>query len=149
MAHDDLAGTRCHTLMQFSGEALDPESVSRLIALQPFSSKKRGEPVALPRPGRPAPLARRGVISYSTHTIIGDNINDHLRFLLNAIVPASEQLKALVNKDRLHWGIVLFIDDSPADWRALVEKPVADTLDGLGIELELDDPSTITVVEET
>ena len=105
--------------------------------------------MARPRPDRPTPLARRGVISYSTHTISGGNINDHLRFLLNAIVPVSEQLKGLVNKDRLHWGIVLFIDDPQPDWRALIEKSVADTLDSLGIELELDDPSTITVVDET
>jgi hypothetical protein len=43
---------------------------------------------------------------------------------------------------------VLFIDNPPADWRALIEKPIANTLDGLGIELIPDDPSAIIVMEE-
>jgi hypothetical protein len=81
--------------------------------------------------------------------MVNGTINDHLRFLLKAVAPVSGQLKALVERDRLRWRIVLFIDDPPADWRSLLEKPVADTLDDLGIKLELDDPSTITVVEET
>ncbi len=106
--------------------------------------------MARPRPGRPTPLARRGGISYSTYrSIVSDDINDHLRYLLNAVRPVSEQLRVLVNSEHLHWGIVLFIDDTPVDWRSLLEKSIADTLDSLGIEVILDDPNTITVVEET
>jgi len=44
---------------------------------------------------------------------------------------------------------VLFIDDTPVDWRSLLEKSIAENLDCLGIEVILDDPNTITVVEET
>jgi Domain of unknown function (DUF4279) len=150
MAQDNAAGIHCHALMQFSGEDLDPERISRLLDLKSSSSKKRGDPLGPPRPGRPAPLARRGGISYSTYrSIVSDDINDHLRYLLNAVLPVSEQLKALADKEHLRWGIVLFIDDTPVDWRALLEKSVAKNLDSLGIELVLDDPSTITVVEET
>jgi len=105
--------------------------------------------MARPHPERPTPLARRGGISYSTYRNVSGDINDHLRYLLNAVLPVSEQLKALVDSDHLRWGIVLFIDDAPADWRALLKKSIANTLDSLGIELILDDPSTITVVEET
>jgi hypothetical protein len=97
MAHDDTAGTHCDTLMQFSGEDLNPESISSLIDLKPSSSGKKGEPMARPRPGPPTPLARRGGISYSTYrSVVSDDIND-----------------------------------------------------SLGIEVILDDPDTITVVEET
>jgi len=150
MAQDNATCIHCHALMQFSGEDLDPESISSLIDLKPFSSKKRGEPMARPRPGRPTPLARRGGMSYSTYrSIVSDDINDHLRYLLNAVLPVSAQLKALVDREHLHWGIVLFIDDTPVDWRSLLEKSVAKNLDNLGIEVILDDPSTITVVEET
>ena len=150
MAHDDAVGTHCSTLMQFSGEDLDPESISSLIGLKPSSSKKRGEPMARPRPGRPTPLARRGGISYSTYrSIVSDDINDHLRYLLNAVLQVSSQLKALVDREHLRWGIVLFIDNAPADWRSLLEKSISENLDCLGIEVILDDPNTITVVEET
>ena len=150
MAHDDASQAHCHALMQFSGEDLDPESISRLITLTPFSSRKRGEPMARPRPGRPAPMARRGGISYSTYrNIVSNDINDHLRYLLNAVRPVSVRLKALVDRDQLRWGIVLFIGDPPVDWRSLLEKSIIDTLNSLEIELILDDPSTITVVKET
>ena len=150
MADCNAYRIHCHALMLFSGEDLDPEHISRLLDLTPSSSGKRGEPMARPRPGRPTPLARRGGISYSTYrSIVSDDINDHLRYLLNAALPVSEQLKALVDSEHLRWGIVLFIDDTPVDWRSLLEKSIADTLDGLGIEVMLDDPNTITVVEET
>lgn len=148
MTYSDAGQVHCHALMQISGEDFDPDSVSNLLFLKPSHTRRKGEPMARPRPGRPTPLARRGGISYSTYRIVSGNINNHLRFLLNAVLPVSQLLKALVDKDRLRWGIVLFIDDAPADWRALIEKPIADTLDSLGIELILDDPSTITVVEE-
>jgi len=106
--------------------------------------------MARPRPGRPTPLARRGGISYSTYRmVVSDDINDHLRYLLNAVLPVSSQLKALVDREHLRWGIVLFIDDTPVDWRSLLEKSIAENLDNLGIEVILDDPNTITVVEET
>jgi Domain of unknown function (DUF4279) len=128
MAHADAAGIHCHALMQFSGEELDPESISSLIDLKPFSSKMGGEPMARPRPGRPTPLARRGGISYSTYrSNVSGDINHHLRYLLNAVLPVSEQLKALVDSDHLRWDIVLFIDDAPADWRSLLEKSIAKT----------------------
>lgn len=105
--------------------------------------------MARPRPGRPTPLARRSGISYSTYPIIvSDDINDHLRYLLNAVLPVSAELKALVDNKRLHWGIVLFINDTLVDWRALLEESIAKKLDSLGIEVILDDPNTITVVEE-
>lgn len=150
MAHDDASQDHCHALMQFSGEDLDPESISRLLTLTPFSSRKRGEPMARPRPGRPTPTARRGGISYSTYrNIVSNDINDHLRYLLNAVLSVSVQLKALVDRDQLHWGIVLFIDDPPVDWRALLEKSIIDTLNSLEIDVILDDPGTITVVEES
>lgn len=150
MTDCDAASTHCHALMQVSGENLDPEGISRLVALEPFSSNKKGEPMARPRPGRPTPLARRGGISYSTYRhIVSNDINDHLRYLLNAVLSVSDQLKALVDRHQLHWGIVLFVDDAPADWRSLLEESIANTLDSLGIELILDDPSTVTVVEET
>lgn len=101
------------------------------------------------RPDRPTPLARQGVLSYSTYKkVVSNDVNDHLRYLLNAILPICGQLKALVDRDHLAREIVLFIDDPPADWRALIEKPIAETLDALGITLILDDPSTITVIEE-
>jgi hypothetical protein len=54
-----------------------------------------------------------------------------------------------VAREHFHWGIVLFIDDATADWRSLLEKSIADTLDSLGIEVILDDPNTITIVEGT
>jgi hypothetical protein len=149
MAHGDASGQNCHTLMQFSGEDLDPQCISQLIDLKPFSLRRRGEPMARPRPGRLIPVARRGGVSYSTYRMVSGSINDHLRYLLNSVAPVSEQLKALVDRDHLRWRIVIFLDDPPADWRALIEKSIADTLDSLGIDLILDDPSTITVVEET
>jgi len=148
MARDNAAGTHCHALMQISSADPDPQGILRLIPLKPFSSRKRGESLGPPRPGHPTPLARWGGVSYSTHEIVGYDINDHLRYLLNAILPVSEQLETLVDRNQMRWRIVLFIDNAPADWRSLVEKPIADTLDKLGIELILDDPSTITVVEE-
>ncbi|MGH7064406.1 MAG: DUF4279 domain-containing protein, partial [Stellaceae bacterium] len=127
MTDYDAASTHCHALMQVSGENLDPEGISRLIALKPFSSNKNGEPMARPRPGRPTPLARRGGISYSTYRIVNGPINDHLRYLLNAVLPVSQKLKALVASEHLRWGIVLFIDDAPADWRSLLEESIANT----------------------
>lgn len=150
MTNDVVYELHCHALMQFSGEDLDPDSISRLIDLNSSSSNRRGDPMARPRPGRPTPLARRGGISYSTYrSIVSDDINDHLRYLLNAVLPVADQLKKLVERDHLHWGIVLFIDDdAPADWHSLLEKPIVKKLDSLGIELILDDPNTITVVEE-
>jgi hypothetical protein len=148
MAHGEAAGRHCDALMSFSGENLDPESISNLLPLKPFSSKKRGEPLGPPRPGRPAPLARRGGISYSTSCIISDDINDHLRYLLNAVLPVSDQIKSLVDRDHLLWDIVLFIDNPPSDWRSLLEESITRTLKTLGIELFLDDPNTITIVEE-
>jgi hypothetical protein len=89
------------------------------------------------------------VLSYSTNGLVSDDINDHLRYLLSAVLPVSNQLKVLIDRDHLVWDIVLFIDDPPSDWRSLLEKPVAKNLDSLGIELILDDPNAITVVEET
>lgn len=150
MAYANADGIHCHALMMFSGEALDPESISSLLDLNPSSSNRKGDPMARPRPDRPTPLARKGVLSFSTHrSVVSNDINDHLRYLLGATLPVSQQLKARLDRDHLDWEIVLFIVDPPADWRALVEKPIADTLGKLGIELILDDPSTITVVEET
>ena len=149
MAHDDTVGTHCGTLMQLSGEDLNPESISSLLSLKPFSSKKRGEPTARPRPGRPTPLARRGVLSYSTHTLQSNDINDHFRYLLAAILPVAGEVKSLVDRDHLSWGIVCFFDDPPSDWRAAIDPSIAKKVDELGIELFLDDPTTITFVEET
>lgn len=149
MTSGDASKAHSHALMMFSGEDFDPDSVSNMIPLSPSHARKRGDPMARPRPGRPTPLARRGGISYSTYrNVFSADINDHLRYLLNVVLPVSEQLKALADRDHLRWGIVLFIDDAPLDWRSLLEKSIAETLDSLGIELILDDPSTITVVEE-
>jgi hypothetical protein len=148
MAHAAAAGTQCHTLMQFSGEDLDPESISRLIGLKPFSSNKRGEPVVRPRPGRPTPLARRGVLSYSSLNLKNNDINDHFRYLLQAISPVASGVKSLVDRDHLSWKIVCFFDEPPPDLRAALDPSIANSLDELGIELILDDPNTITVVEE-
>jgi hypothetical protein len=150
MAYGDASEIHCQALMLFSGEDFDPDSVSNLLSLQPSRAKRKGQPVALPRPGRRTLVARNGMISYSTYpSLVSDDINAHLRYLLNAVLPVSAQLKALVAREHLHWGIVLFIDDAPADWCSLLEKLIAETLDLLGIEVILDDPSTITVIEET
>jgi hypothetical protein len=134
--------------MQLGGEDLDPESISRLIGLKPFSSKKRGEPLARPRPGRPTPRARRGGISYSTHSLQSNDINDHFRYLLQAISPVAGEVKLLVDRDHLSWKIVCFFDEPPPNLRAALDPSIANSLDELGIELILDDPNTITVVEE-
>jgi hypothetical protein len=149
LAHDDAAGTQCHALMVFSGEDLDPESISSLIGLKPRSSNKRGEPVVRPRPGRPTPLARRGVLSYSTLSLKNNDINDHFRYLLQAIAPVANEVKSLVDRDHLSWKIVCFFDDPPPDLRGALDPSIASELDELGIELILDDPNTITIVEET
>lgn len=149
MAHDDAISTRGDTLMQFSGENLDPESVSQLLDLEPFSSKKRGELLGPPRPGRGLPFARRGGISYSTHKLQSNDINDHFRYLLQAISPVASELKSLVRRYHLSWKIICFYDDPPPDLRAALDPSIVDRLDDLGIELILDDPNTITVIEET
>lgn len=149
MTSGDASKAHSHALMMFSGEAFDPDSVSDMIPLPPSHARKRGDPMARPHPGRPTPLARRGGISYSTYrSVASTDINDHLRYLLNAVSPLSVELRTLVNENSLRWSIVLFIDDPPSDWRSLLDKSIAETLDSLGIELILDDPSTITVVEE-
>jgi hypothetical protein len=148
MAHDDAGDTQCSTLMQFSGEDLDPESISSLIGLAPFSSSRRGDPTARPRPERPTPLARRGVLSYSTHTLKSSDIDDHFRYLLQAIAPVVNEVKSLVDRDHLSWKIVCFFDEAPSDLRAALDPSIASKLDELGIELILDDPTTITVVAE-
>jgi hypothetical protein len=135
--------------MQFSGEDLDPESISSLIDLQPFSSSRRGEPMARPRPGRPTPPARQGVLSYSTHTLQSTDINDHFQYLLQAILPVASEVKSLVDRDHLSWEIVCFFDEPRPDLRAALDPSIANRLDELGIQLVLDDPNTITVVEET
>ena len=150
MAHgDDQA--HCDALMQFSGEDLDPDSIAALIGLKPFSSNRRGDPMARPRPGRPAPLARRGVLSYSTRSLESNDINDHLRYLLEAISADTGKMKSLVLVDQNHlsWRIICFFDHPPPDLRAALDPSIANRLDELGIELLLDDPNTITVVEET
>lgn len=149
MAHDGAVNTHGDTLMQFSGENLDPECISSLIKLKPFSSKKKGELLGPPRPGRPLPLARRGGISYSTHKLQSNDINDHFRFLLQAISPVAGELKSLVKRDSLSWRIICFFDDPPSYLRDALDPSIVNRLDELGIELILDDPSTITVVEET
>jgi hypothetical protein len=149
MAHSNIAGRHCDTLMQFSGEDLDPESISSLINLKPFSSKKRGERMGPPRAGHPVPLARLGVLSYSTHTLQSNDINDHFRYLLQAILPVASEVKSLVDRDHLSWRIICFFDDPPPDLRAALDTSIAKKFDELGIELFLDDPNTITVVEET
>jgi hypothetical protein len=149
MANNDVGGTHCHTLMMFSGEDLDPEHTSRLLDLTPSFSGKKGEPTARPRPERPTPLARRGLLSYSTHTLQRNDINDHFRYLLQAILPVSDEIKSLVDRDHLSWEIVCFLDDPPPDLRAALDPSIANSLDALGIERTLDDPNIITVVEET
>ena len=105
--------------------------------------------MARPRPDRPTPLARRGVLSYSTLTLQSNDINDHFRYLLQAILPVAGEVKSLVDRDRLSWEIVCFFDDPPPDLRAALDPSIANRLDELGIQLVLDDPNTITVVEET
>jgi hypothetical protein len=97
MAGADAAGTHCHTLMFFSGESFDTDNVSDLLSLQPSHARKRGEPMARPRPDRPTPLARRGVLSYSTHTLQSNDINNHFRHLLQVILPAADEVKSLVD----------------------------------------------------
>ncbi len=105
--------------------------------------------MARPRPDRSTPLARQGVLSYSTLGLHSNNINDHFRYLLQAILPVADEVKSLVDRDHLLWEIVCFFDDPPADLRAALDPSIANRLDALGIELILDDPNTITVVEET
>jgi Domain of unknown function (DUF4279) len=147
---DNIYQLQCNALMQFSGENLDPERISTLLDIQPFSSKRKGEPMARPRPGRPTPLARRGGVSYSTYqNIVSDNINDHLRYLLQAVFPVARELRSLVDRDHLAWRIICFFDNPPADLRAALEPSIANRLDELGIELFLDDPNTVTFVKET
>ena len=105
--------------------------------------------MARPRPDRPTPLARQGVLSYSTHTLQSNDINDHFRYLLQAILPVASEVKSLVDRDHLSWEIVCFFDEPPPDLRAALDPSIANRLDELGIQLVLDDPNTITVVEET
>jgi hypothetical protein len=149
MAHEGASQAHRHALMFFSGEDFDPDRVSNLLSLQPSHAKRKGEPVALPRPGRPAPLARKGVLSYSTLSLQSNDINDHFRYLLQAILPVASEVKSLVERDHLSWEIVCFFDDPPPDLRAALDPSIANRLDEFGIELLLDDPNTITVVEET
>jgi len=105
--------------------------------------------MARPRPGRPTPLARRGVLSYSTHTLQSNDINDHFRYLLQAIAPVASEVKSLVDRDHLSWEIVCFFDDPPPNLCAALDPSIAKKVDELGIELFSGDPNTITVVEET
>jgi hypothetical protein len=148
MAHGDGADTNCHGLMQFAGEGLDPDNISSLLDLKPFSSKKRGEPLGPPRPGRPTPLARKGAISYSTHTLRSNDINEHFRYLLQAISPVVNEVKSLVGEGQLSWRIICFFDKPPPNLRVVLDPSIANSVDGLGIELFMDDPNTITVEEE-
>jgi hypothetical protein len=135
--------------MMFSGEDLAPESISSLLPLTPSTSGRRGDPMARPRPGRPTPIARRGGITYSTLSLPSGDINDHFRYLFQAIAPVASKVKSLVDQNHLSWKIVCFFPDPPPDLRTVLDPSIADRLDELGIELILDDPSTITVVEET
>jgi hypothetical protein len=68
---------------------------------------------------------------------------------LQAIAPVAKEVKLLVDRDQLSWKIVCFFDDPPPDLRAALDPSIAKKVDELGIELILDDPNTITVVEET
>jgi hypothetical protein len=63
-------------------------------------------------------------------------------------LPVADEVKSLTDRDHLSWKIVCFFDDPPPDLRAALDPSIASKLDELGIELILDDPSTITVVEE-
>lgn len=66
MTFDIAEGIHCHALMMISGEDLDPQKISSLLELKPSSSNRKGEPMARPRPDRLTPLARKGLVSYST-----------------------------------------------------------------------------------
>jgi hypothetical protein len=88
-------------------------------------------------------------MAISASAVMRTSIDDHFRYFLAAILPVASEAKSLVDRDHLSWEIVCFFDDPPPDLRAAVDPSIAKNLDSLGIELILDDPNTITVVEET
>jgi hypothetical protein len=133
--------------MLFVGENLDPEQILALLPLQPARSKKKGEPLGS-RPGYPVPFARQGVLSFSAQNVDGNDINDHLRYFLKAILPVAAELKSVVNRDCLLWEIVCFFDQPPSNLRSMLDQSVASELDRLGIQLVVDDPATVEFVEE-
>jgi len=147
MGHSSSNQRSCHALMLFVGEHLDPERISTLLPLQPSRSKKKGEPLGS-RANFPTPLARRGVLSFSTKNVDSNDINDHLLYFIKAILPVSTELKSLVDRDRLLWEIVCFFDHPPSNLRSILDQSVAKKLDRLGIDLMVDDPTTVEFVSE-
>jgi hypothetical protein len=123
------------------------ERISTLLPLQPSRSKRKGDPLGN-RAGTPAPLAQRGVLSFSTNNVDSSDINDHLRYFIKAIGPVSAELESVVVRDRLLWEIVCFFAHPPLNLRYMLDQSIARELDRLGIELVVDDPTTAEFVNE-
>ena len=80
--------------MRISGEALEPEEISRLLALNPTRTHSRGEPRS--RQGKGAEIAWRDSLWLLQSPLdAGADPAEHLKWLLGVLEPKNSLIKTL------------------------------------------------------
>lgn len=99
MTSDPNPGTvRAYATLQFSGDALNPESITRILNARPTLAYRKGD-YYTPRPNAKALIGRTGVWFYSTRPLQSASMTDHLLTIAH-IVAGSERPRDQVSRVR-------------------------------------------------
>jgi hypothetical protein len=81
---------RVYATLQFSGDALDPAVITRILNVRPTLAYRKGE-YYTPRPNAKAVIGRTGVWYYSTRALQSLNIAHHLLTIAHIVVGSERQ----------------------------------------------------------
>ncbi|MGH7155565.1 MAG: DUF4279 domain-containing protein [Acetobacteraceae bacterium] len=99
-----------YAILDFTGDALDPDKLAQVLTTKPTLSKRKGDRVGS-SPQFGTAFARTGYCGFSTReSVHSDDMADHVRFLLDEIVKHRPAIDSIMAEDKLAWEITCFFD---------------------------------------
>jgi hypothetical protein len=124
---------------RIAGPRLIPEEVTKILALRPDLHYAKGEKYRR-RAGRPGLTGKTGLWYYSSDKLLQDDLplEDHVNFLLKAILSHRDALRDLIKKTSSRAVLTIFWNGPDGAKKPSVPDFVRESLQTIPVEIESD-----------
>jgi Domain of unknown function (DUF4279) len=129
--------------LRFSGDRLEPNRITHILAVQPTLAYRKGEPYR-PSPNGAETTGRTGVWYLSTRRVVKNaSLAEHLRYLIGILTPKGREarllyLRDLMNRDGLEADASCFWHGKRGARAPEIPAEVTATFSRLPATLEID-----------